>query len=470
MKKAYITVFYAVSMALLLSFFMVLVNGLTFSGARLKSECAVDTALTSQFADYNSVLWKEYGLIFVDSAYGESKGGIRKAQRQLKSCINRNFDEEFPSILGGGDLYGLRVDDCKIKGIRFASDNGGLAIAEQSKLIMEYKYGAGLISEINSFLSSIDQYEISPNEYINKAEDASRRLTGEYDIHDYQGWVNSVTPGITDSDEYSLSAGSILRKAVSNTDILSRKTIKSAELITNHQINRGNLVTSFELSDLDKLIFKEYLFQFLSSYLSSKENRKLSYQSEFVIYGKHSDIQNLELSAKQIMFIRLAADIASLLSDSDKMGKIRTFSEIVASLVGFPEAAVLIETVIVAGWSYWESLADLKVLFAGKKVPFIKAKGEWLTSLSGIFSANASFESDHGLTYRDYIHAFIFLSDYETLMNRFLSALEIDIRKEKGYEAFRIDNCYDYIETDISVSSKRGFSFDFNRLRGVSHN
>lgn len=469
MRKGYVTVFFAISMALLLSFFMTLLNGLIRGGSRLKSECAIDTALISEFAEYNPIVWKKYGLIFVDSAYGKSKGGIKGPKDHLKSCMNENFDERYLTLFGGVDLYGLRASKCDIQGIRFATDNDGLAIIEQVKKLMEYKLGSGYLKEILSFAGKVDQYDIDPTEYISKAEHDNEILTRDYDIHDYQGWINTVDVGVTDSGKDSISYFSILRKIIANTDSISKEYINEESFISNRQINTGNLSTDYKVSEIDKLLFKQYLFDFLSSYLFYREGSKLSYQSEYLIFGKSSDIQNLELSAKRIMFIRLAADILSLLSDHERMEKIEGIGKIIGVLLGAPEIEGLITTVIVAGWSYLEAVADTKVLFSGKKVPFMKGHDEWITGLSGIFSGKDSYDDMEGMSYRDYIRVFIFLSKQQTLMERFMNLIESDVRKESGYEAFRLDNCFDYIEAEVEVTSKRGFSFEMKRRRGISH-
>lgn len=468
MRRGYITVFFAASMALIVLLFNVMIFGICKWGGYSKAQSAVDTAMISEFGEYNRELWNRYGLIFVDSAYTTQESSLNLSKKHLKECLTNNFDESFPSVLGGKDLYGLSVSKCEIDGVRMATDDGGRALLEQAVLLMRYKYGEGYISDLISFASEAEGYLISPDDYISSASSAEAALEADYDLTDYSGWVQSVSCDVPDSFEGSLSYFSILRKILPEPESVSKKTINDSNLAGNRSLNTGNLKTDYEVSAIDKCIFTEYLFETLSSYLNENENVSPAYQTEYLIAGRQSDIQNLEIVSKRIMYIRLAADILSLLSDSERMEVIKAVSEGVMSLLGAPEASPLLEAVIVAGWSYLEAESDMRILMSGKKVSFMKSHDEWRTGLLGIFSKGAGDGDEEGLGYRDYLRIFLFTSDKEVLMKLFENVIEADIRAVSGYEYFRLDNCFDNMAVSVTIKSKKGFKYCATRQKGVT--
>lgn len=468
MRRGYISVFFAVSMALFISMFSALVYGVSRGGSKLKAQCAIDTAMISQLAQYNQELFRQYGLIFVDSSYGTKMTGLELSNEQLKTCLKKNFDEKNLSLFGGADLYGLKAKKAEITAVRIASDNNSAAIVEQAVTMMNYKYGIGYIEELLKWSETIDRYRISPDEYLRQAENAEGELESEYEITDYQGWVNFVNPDASDSKGYEISSSSILYKLGIDMEEVSEAYMDTHNLAGERPLNRGNLVTKYTPSHMDQLVFTEYVYETVGSLLNLKENSALSYQKEYVIAGKEYDIENLEIVAKKIMYLRLAANIISLLDDSERMEAIKLFSELLMSLLGAPDAAGLVETVIVAGWSYFETLRDLPIIYAGNKVPFFKNHSQWRTGLSGIFGGNESADETEGLSYEDYLRIFIFMTGYENVLNRFMNLVESDIRITEGNQSFRIDNCYDIFEAEFKIVSKRGFKFEAKRMKGIN--
>ena len=63
------------------------------------------------------------------------------------------------------------------------------------------------------------------------------------------------------------------------------------------EINEGNLPGEKELSLYEKLLFQQYLFQFVGDYSDLKENACLDYQIEYLLFGEKTDSANLMKTA-----------------------------------------------------------------------------------------------------------------------------------------------------------------------------
>lgn len=66
-------------------------------------------------------------------------------------------------------------------------------------------------------------------------------------------------------------------------------------------------------------------------------------------------------------------------------------------------------------------------------------------------------EVNSGITYQDYIQAFLMIESIETIGIRFSNLLEKNLRLYKGYEKIRVDCMMTAIETDTSYHARQMF-------------
>ena len=125
------------------------------------------------------------------------------------------------------------------------------------------------------------------------------------------------------------------------------------------------------------------------------------------------------------------------------------------------------ETAILLGWAYAESVYDVKTLLAGGKVPLLKDRDSWHYSLQAALSGelNDGGEEGKGLSYLDYLRIFMTLTDLDLLTVRAMNMVEADIRQTAGNSLFRLDACYDGFQATIDISSSFGYKYELNRKR-----
>lgn len=72
-ENAYLTVFLALSMTVILSLCLTLIEGARTNGARFMTEYAMDVGMNSILAEYHRELLKQYDVFFVDTSYGTNQ-------------------------------------------------------------------------------------------------------------------------------------------------------------------------------------------------------------------------------------------------------------------------------------------------------------------------------------------------------------------------------------------------------------
>ena len=465
MRRGYVTVFYTIAIALILSLLTVMFEGIKDNAARMKAVCALDTAMTSIFAEYNKALWDRYGLIFVDSGYMSKTSSMGLSEEHLRNFLNENFDECRLGISGGKDLLKLQCTEAEATAVCLASDDNGAAIKRQAVNLMKYHYKLAYSDVVDDWIADIGEHGLSEGASYENAVSAAGELNAEYHI-DYSGWLPSQTGG-NDISEDTPGIFSILA-LVTDTDGLSTVKIDPKLYAAERKLNTGNLEKETEGETGDFFFLREYLYRFTSNYRNDENRGVLTYETEYLVSGKVSDVDNLSSVVRRIFVIREAANQLTLCSDSEKLEKIETFCEIVCSLVGCPEAAELLALVVMAAMVSAESIADLRIIMDGGRVPLIKSSDQWISGLGlGLFTGYDGSDYTEGLSYGDYLKIFMYLTGENKLMSRFMSLIEMNVRATEGNENFRIDCCFDEIQFLVRISSDYGYTYTAQRRKAV---
>ena len=188
----YVTVFFTASIAIIMSLILGLFVSIRENAIRVKTVSAIDTAMTSVFAEYNKELWKQYGLIFVDSSYMTQSYGMKLSEEHLKECIDRNFDECRLGLIGGTDLLKLECSQAETMAVCLATDDQAAAIKHQAINLMKYHYKIAYIDRAVDWLKIIEDYNLSGGASYEEAFSAAGILDSKYGV-DYSGWLPSDT-------------------------------------------------------------------------------------------------------------------------------------------------------------------------------------------------------------------------------------------------------------------------------------
>ncbi|MCI9336358.1 MAG: hypothetical protein HFH93_02270 [Lachnospiraceae bacterium] len=482
LQNGYLTVMLALCMAVILSLFLTLMNGVRRNGARLEAECVMDIGMQSIMAEYHRELMKQYNLFAIDSSYGTAVCGKANTEAHLSGYLSRNlsYDDIFLSDYLYRDFLGLSVEQVELTGLSVLTDYGGAAFRGDAVEAVKDDVGLGLLQEIQSWVQKVEVNGLEEGKEETKKQELDGEIKGWVDTYDgveievdEDEWKRAEVRNPTDQLEATKRLG-LLRLVVEDESKISGNIIHTESLIQNRmqqgQINHGNMARD-ELTEAqeltEKFLFNEYLLRYMGRFGKESEEDALRYQIEYLIGGKKSDVENLKSVVNRLCILREAANAMYLMSNETKRGEIRLVAAAACTVIALPALTPLLEGAILLAWAYAESVYDVKSLLAGGKIPLFKDDGSWHYSLSSALSGSLKDESTggEGLAYEDYLRIFLMLSGVDTITARAMDMVEADIRKTPGNVSFRLDGCFRAVEAFVRIGSSHGFQYQITRRK-----
>ena len=483
MKRGSITPFCAMSLMLIASLLFTLLEGARVYGLDCYAEMKAEAGMDSVCGEYQPFLWQQYGLLFLDGAYGTENFSMNYVTESLENQLAANFDadgekqDEF-----GLDLFQLRTEELLLEGYSLATDKKGdifikyvserakenlpLGIAED--LYEEYqemenlakKYGGveEAIREAKETLIEVETaWERKQEENIETTEEKSEEKSSKAEKPD-----TSILTNVFEDVRKIQNSGVLNLIFADLSTISQRKDLLRVDLQSRKK-EEGTLHFEENSNWYQKLLVLSYMEKFFSNYSSEKKEHFLNYEMEYVVCGKDSDWENLEGVLKKIMLMREASNVAYLLGDKEKMALAEGLAGIVGLMAGEnPGVVKVVQIGIIGAWAYMESVLDVRTLMAGGKIPLIKNEGEWTTELTNLLAvfdkATKAKTCEKGLGYGDYLKQVLFTMDYQKLAYRMMEVMEIGLRQVSEYENCRMDHMIVALEYKIKFRSQSVFS------------
>lgn len=468
--NGYITVYLSLMLGMLLILVMTVIEGMRRQTVRFETECVMDAALTSIFAEYHKEMVNRYGLLFIDDSYG-GKGDIDYTKAHFLRYMNINFQPDVSKIFFD-DLTAIHGDNVEFNNVSFASDDEGTVLRYQIVQYMKTKSGF-------SALLSDDYDPLAVQNAISDFE--SYRTQREVLDEQIDSFVNDYNAGKGEDELYDVSNpadcvektpdGGVLYYAFGDKGMIS---LKEAEL-SNYISHRGyvNGCGLYEgqgspYSPADTILFEQYLFEKTGYKGQEISNSLLDYQIEYLLEGKASDIENIKDVLKKIFSIRYAVNITYLHGDAAKQNEAYTLALTATSVIAQPELAQAVKESILLAWAYAESAKDLRILFDGYKLSPVKTEADWNTSLDEIPAFKEYLSSYHApvsgsMEYKDFLKIFLALENKKKINMRLMDIMEMDIRLTNGNSQFRIDNLIYQLFASANVSSAYGYGYSIER-------
>ncbi len=474
---AYLTVYLSLVFGIILSLLVALIEGAAAGAARAQSELVADLGMDSVFAEYSREILEQYGLFFIDSAYGSASGGTGRLEQRLSYYMDKNLNPDNDiKFMNGNTLLKLDNPYLEIKELSYASDENGNVWKVQAINYMKAVYGGDIISAVERQLDTVKSNELDTRDIAGELEaqqESFEELLSDDEITEYSG---------TESEEgYSYEMISDAADRVKGKGILylvlpqgvglSASSVDKGQYfyarMKQGHVNKGTgLRDGVESPDgiVDELIYNEYLARTCGNYSRVKEGSLLKYELEYILCGNDSDVSNLRDFAEKLFALRAVSNMIYLLNDSVKKTEVEAIAIIICTLLTVPEAAQVLTYIILAIWAMVEALDDVHTLLDGGKVPLLKNSGSWSSGLMDALETKISGgKKSEGLSYEEYLKIFIALMDKKEKTLRSLDIVEMDIRQTKGNESFRIDNCVDYMRTGFGFSNSYGHEVVFDR-------
>jgi len=479
--SAYMTVYMTLTLAVVLSLCLTLIEGTRQNGIYLESECVTDIGLNSVLAEYHRELLSGYNLFAVDSSYGTDLPAMQNVEDRLNFYIEKNLsrDDIFLDWLMYRDLMGLKSERIEIKKARMFTDGHGAVFRRRAAEAMWDDLSGALFEEFQQWMQTVESEKMTETDIAARKKKLDRKLK-EYDgIEKQISETKWITVKVTNPTSYleKIRTKGILTWVIKDTSKLSDKILEESNLagyrMKTGRCNQGNMTledNSLINDELERFLFQEYLMKYMGYYGSEKEDHALAYQVEYLLAGKVSDIENLKTVVNQIFAIREAANTAYIFSDQEKCAVADALASILATAMAIPEASSLIKEILLLGWAFAESIYDLQCLMQGGKIPLMKTSDTWHFTLENALklTENSSVSKGVGLKYPDYLRILMWIEGEKTLTERAADMVEIDIRQTSGNENFRLDGCVDAVEACTDMKSVYGYNCEITREKGYS--
>ncbi len=477
------TVYLTLTLAVLLSLTLALIEGARNSTCRLEVECITDVAMNSVLAEYHRELFDRFDIFAVDTAYGTGSGGRAKVEEHLAHYAERNLFGEWMDlpaelIAGGGlsrDLTGLELADCTVTRALLLTDGNGSVFRRKAAESAADTYGLTAVAKVMDTLGVLTDeglFDMDLDLWRAETNDALQEYDG-LEIGLSETGKKVVLDDPTSAVDRLRGKG-ILNLVMENTDDLSQKTVNTGNLVGSRlragEVFRGNMPIPSAVTG-ERLLFLAYLYRNFDCYGDATEDHALNYQLEYLIGGKNSDAENLKSVALRLSALREAANAAYLLADGEKHAAVSAMAAGLSAVILLPQLQPLFETGILLAWAYAESLYDVKVLLSGGSVPLWKDTATWHYSLENALKGedvDPAQGSVRGLAYREYLEILTAVSDTELLTMRAMDLAEADIRLTKGNENFCMDACYTALEAELNYSSSFGYRYSITRTKTYS--
>jgi len=477
-ETAYLTVYLSLVFGIVLSLFLALIEGAAIGAARTQAELAADLGLDSVFAEYHREILDQYELFFIDSSYGSTSGGIGMTEKHLSDYLAKNMDPDKGIDVYGATTY-LKLTNpyLEIREVSYASDNYGAVWKAQAVAYMKAVYGGDIINTVKDHIETVKKNEMDTRDVASEL----KKQKEEFEKALEEKEIIELDTETSDGNSYTkvsklvdkLISGTFLKLVIPSSEKLSQASVRTNDYYSG-RVRAGKVNSGVGLHEgafgagglADELIYGEYLMKVCGNYRNQKEDSVLKYQIEYILYGLSSDASNLSACLATLFAVRSAGNLIAIYSNSGMKAQAEAVAEILCCLIACPELTPVLKNILLGVWALAESVADIKNLLDGGKVPLIKKEGQWSLSLSGVLSGNffGSGKKEEGLSYQAYLRVLLGLMNQQKKVARSLDIVEMDIRETEGNRYFRIDQCIDYMKVNFGFADAAGHDFVFEKM------
>lgn len=415
--KGEITVLLSLIFVLVLSLVGVLIESASIHRTKTQKRVNTVLALESVFAEYDKELLDQYD-VFARRGAGES---ILQERLAYYGATNMKHEIEASELLSDEDATPFYLQAVGYAKEKYGID-GGIDI------------GSGFSSEQN-LLEQIDSFLFSEDLVFEEGNNPLEALQ-------------------------NLRKLSLLSCVISSQEEISQKAIETAEVPSHRTLQQGvgSSESISEVKDSDKLFFVQYMEAHFGRYLSTKEERPLDYEWEYLLGGKNTDKGNLEAVCRDILKLRMIVNYAYLQTDTVRKAEAEAMAAGICSLLLNPIGTELVKQGLLIAWAYGESIVDIRVLLKGEKTALIKSNESWQLQLANIMKLGTSEEvagekaQESGISYEDYLKGLLVLKDRKVLSLRALDLIEKHLN-------IKVDECL----TGVTVNTTMSLRYDIKR-------
>ncbi len=457
--KAEVTVFLSLLLMLLIAFIGVLIDSSAVNVSKSYARGESDRAIESVFAEYHQELMNEFGIFGVEATY------------ETGNYYTGNLIERL-------QFYGSESVTWEITQLQLLTDQNGAAFEEQILAYMNQKYGITYLESLGININSLESQRTEGETVTNNLTESTDSI---FDQVDEEGNIVELEDE-TITNITNLQKMGILELVLEDTSLLSNVAIDSSGLVSNRTRQSG--INSYGLANssasTSNILVSEYVLDQYDSYIdllalgeNSVSTGNLQYEVEYILEGKSSDRDNLEGVVNKILFMRMGVNYTCLMQSSTMRAEVSAMALSIATASGAVVLQPVIEQALILGWSYGESVMDMRSLLSGKRVALIKSELDWQLGLSGLMTLGtkedaqfAGNDMSGGVNYEGYLKILLYLESKDNLLWRGLDMIEQRLQVEKGLTYFRVDYCVTQLECIATSSVMSDYTYEYPTMFG----
>ena len=409
-KSGSLTVFFALSMMVFLTFCLMLTEGVRFFYVRAKAEQAMDLAEFSALSEYQYELLTGYGVFFLNLDYEQGEERQAVLEHRLQMYLSKNAEE-------------ITTTSITAKAFRRATDNAGLPFFEQAVEYWKVKSGYKVLEELKGVSLGLGE-SVNLGKILSENADAASDIVQGYVDEEGKPLLSISLPNV------SFPSVSALTEAVfGSTAMLSEKSVNLQERLLKRTLKMGS-GTKEKNSFLDGQMFHGYLFDQFYHYGAGDQKvwrSSLEYQLEYIIAGEESDLKNLENIMWRIFLMRAGSNYLLFHSDVKELAQAEAEAMALVGITGNAALIQLVQEILLVSRAIEEGIKETKGILAGESLPLYQNSAQ-----AGI-----------SMGYEQYLLLFLNTMNQKEKIYRTMDLVELEVREKSGYHNFRMDHCVD---------------------------
>ncbi|HIT90983.1 MAG TPA: hypothetical protein IAC41_11280 [Candidatus Merdenecus merdavium] len=488
-RKGEITVFLSLILTLFLSLTFSLIESARIEGANMWMGYVMDMGLSSTYSRFHPGLLEEYHVFALNQLTGSIEDQVADLINSTETFMSYHLvHKQGEDHIKTNDYWKLELQQLEVETYGLLTDLQGGVFKEQ--VVTDYKENLGL-EAIDKLLDQSKEWgklEESEEQFKQKNQDVSSSME-EYEqqieeIEQSKEESQEEEAGLESDSEDKISEDhqvestnqeaknpldiikeikkmGILSLVCKNPESLSNKSIDITNVASKRPLSKGtsDYVYEDQGSQVDHLVFQEYMCQTFGNIRNPKEDRGLDYELEYLLFGKSSDIENLKSVVHRLLLLRESCNFAHLLLDREKSDQAYQLSTVLFGIFGIPGLIEVGQLALLLAWAYGESLLDVRRLLDGEKVSMMKDNQDWQLQLDRLpdlleelkehpSKESSSSESKKGMNYEQYLRFLLMSKNQEEYPMRCLDLIEAKIRLRE--ETFSIDQSLVWCEIRVN--------------------
>lgn len=480
--SASVTVYFCLCIAIVAGLILALLEAVRYEGLNTDAKEWSDFAVESLCAGYQPVLFEEYEMFLFDAGFGDNRFSIEKAEEETEALLYDNLQ-----WLGkeGMNFYRMGIRGVSVTEYTLLTDDKGNVFTKYAADIMQKQIGKRAAEALLKQITDIQSAENADVNIEGSIDDARQKLLEIEQEKQAQEAANQTetsgdeiyTKKTRGSNTVETSAANPLEdvtplreQGIWTLAVPSGKTVSNKAISVDNSLERrikqqGTNWKKYSVSWYDRILMQEYFKPLGGNFAIPDEAGALSYGMEYLIWGENSDEENLKKTVNSLLLLREAANYMYLQTDSVKQAEALSAATVLAGATANPAVIEVVKQGLLAAWAYAESVLDVRVLLSGGKIPIKKTAANWQTGLSSLGNVgNQSYTGEaQGMTYENYLDAFVYGKANQTVAYRMMDLMEQKLQQQNGYADCRMDYMVTAIRIETEYAADTVFSGIFDR-------